>query len=61
MSSRLQRAFEEMQGPEQVLLSDGDAGKALYVWRARGPKTSVEEFYDLFDLMALAQAGVADD
>jgi 4-amino-4-deoxy-L-arabinose transferase-like glycosyltransferase len=60
VSSRLQRAFEEMQGPEQVLLSDGDAGKVLYVWRARGPRTSVEEFYDLFDLMHLAQAGARD-
>jgi hypothetical protein len=57
VSSRLQWAFEEMQGPQQVTLPDGGAGKALNLWRAKGPRIGVAAFFEQFDLLALTRIG----
>jgi 4-amino-4-deoxy-L-arabinose transferase-like glycosyltransferase len=61
ISTRLQTAFRQADGPTPLLLREGNETKQLNVWTAHGRRVDTETFLRMFDLLDLADAVRAQD
>lgn len=56
VSSRLDGAFEEVEGPEILRITERGATKELRIWQARGLRWDQEIFLQRFDFLTLLEA-----
>jgi hypothetical protein len=53
VTERLHHAFQEVEGPEQLTITEPGATKVLHVWRARGLQWDQQDFLRRFDFLTM--------
>ena len=53
VTDRLHHAFQEVEGPERLTITEPGATKVLHVWRARGLQWDQQDFLRRFDFLTM--------